>query len=597
MRKPHIHPALSALILIPALWLSACGGPGPDRNSGNPDPGQVLAVTRSIADKILRETSFEFRMVPFTYNAGVSHLQIRGIHDGGYYRGPSVYYGLLRIESEQAEAGALGLSYQGNIRVYLNGREVFSGSSTEATLQEYTYNRFSFMEELEAQWKEGENLVLVRCDLEDGPVTVLMMPLDELDAMPGHLSTVPVVEGVSGLDWLVGGPWAVSEDFMPDLSGEPPADGWQLQPVPMVHELVIDPSNSYLRDSYADWHYANGGTLLGILGVYDVSGDRAYIDHVNRYMETLAANLDRFRDQYLTMYTLRGSYHRIFRKTMLDDTGGPAIPLADMFRRGKGIPELESLLDTVFRYVLHGQERLDDGTYSRPEPEPATIWADDLFMVAPFLLRMAEVTGDQDLYNEVVHQVLRFNHYLQDEETGLYFHGWYDRRGENTPVRWGRANGWIAWATAEVLEHLPGDHPQYEQVLDAFRSHMEALAGVQDASGMWHQVLDHPETYEETSCTAMFTLAMARGVRLGWLNGSYREHALRGWAALQDRIGDDGTVTDICRGTGIGDSVEWYDGRKRFDHDPRGLGAMLRAGCEIYRLAGGPGISETNVNK
>jgi rhamnogalacturonyl hydrolase YesR len=131
---------------------------------------------------------------------------------------------------------------------------------------------------------------------------------------------------------------------------------------------------------------------------------------------------------------------------------------------------------------------------------------------------------------------------------------------------------------------LPEKHPGYKKVLKIYRDHMKALAAVQDESGMWHQVLDHPETFGESSCTAMFTLGMARGVRMGWLGKSYREKALRGWEALQSKIAADGTVKDICRGTGIGEDVEFYETRRRFDHDPRGLGAMITAGCEIYLL-------------
>jgi unsaturated rhamnogalacturonyl hydrolase len=238
----------------------------------------------------------------------------------------------------------------------------------------------------------------------------------------------------------------------------------------------------------------------------------------------------------------------------------------------------------VFDYVVNGQERLPDGTFCRPEPEDGTVWADDLFMSVPFLLRMARIKGNRALYDEVARQVIRFNGYLCDPGSGLYFHGWYSQRQVNSPVRWGRANGWIAWATSEALLLMPRDHPEYGRIMEIFRGHMKALAGCQDPSGMWHQVLDHPETYPETSCTAMFTLAMARGVRMGWLEEKYMENALRGWAALQEKIGPDGTVSDICRGTGIGENVDFYEQRDRFDHDPRGLGAMLTAGCEIHLL-------------
>lgn len=82
----------------------------------------------------------------------------------------------------------------------------------------------------------------------------------------------------------------------------------------------------------------------------------------------------------------------------------------------------------------------------------------------------------------------------------------------------------------------------------------------------------------------MFTLALARGVRYGWLKENYRSQAIKGWEALNEKIGEDGTVVGICRGTGIGKTVEYYNERMTFDHDPRGLGAMLTAGTEIHLL-------------
>ena len=82
------------------------------------------------------------------------------------------------------------------------------------------------------------------------------------------------------------------------------------------------------------------------------------------------------------------------------------------------------------------------------------------------------------------------------------------------------------------------------------RKHMSAIASLQDPSGMCHQVLDNTETWEETSCTAMFALGMARGAHMGWLKKAYGEKALKAWSALQNKIQEDATVVDICRGTG-----------------------------------------------
>ncbi len=362
---------------------------------------------------------------------------------------------------------------------------------------------------------------------------------------------------------------------------------WKLEELPLLRKLIVPESNSYTRDPYADWHYANGGTMLAILSLYQASGEKKYLEFVKEFAGNIIENDNYFRWQYFNLQAMRGSLHRINRMTMLDDSGGPALPLAELQRMDGESSIYMPLLERNFDYVMKGQERLEDLTFSRPEPRPATVWADDLFMSVPFLLRLAEIRDDEALYDEVARQVIQFNQYLSDPESGLYFHGWYNEQEENTPVRWGRANGWIVWATSEALLHMPKKHPSYKKILKIYRSHMEAIASMQDASGMWHQVLDHPETWEESSCTAMFTLGMARGARMGWLKKEYGEKALKAWDALQAKIQEDGTVVDICRGTGIGENVDFYAQRKRFDHDPRGLGALITAGCEISLLEKG----------
>ncbi len=557
------------------------------------DPSQVLETTRKIADKIIRETVFGYKMVPLSYNGGITRFTV---DDPNHTGETAVYYAFGKMNSEKDTTGWLGISFMGQIKVFLNNEEIFQGTSNSVMLQEYTYNRYRFHHRIPVQWKKGENEILVKCTSKKGPVKVLLLPQASNDKKEPSVYAIPVTEETPNTTWLTCGPWftepgeEMNHAFPPENSFEEfygngkEIIGWNMTNVPLLRELIIPETNSYTRDSYADWHYANGGTMLGILSLYQVTEDEAYLEFVKQFAENLWENDAYFRWQYFNHHAMRGSFHRIHRMAMLDDSGGPALPFAELQLLDPETPFYLPVLFRIFDYVMNGQERLPDRTFSRPEPEPATVWADDLFMAVPFLLRMAKITGESELYDEVALQVIQFNKYLSNPETGLYFHGWYQNRKENTPVQWGRANGWIIWATSEALLHMPENHPEYKTVLKIFRNHMEAIAGYQDGSGMWHQVLDHPETFEETSCTAMFTLGMARGVRMGWLNKKYKDRALKGWDALQDKIGYNGTVKDICRGTSIGDDVDFYETRKRFDHDPRGLGAMLTAGCEIHQL-------------
>lgn len=588
-----------------------------DRVPG-PDPGRVLELTRMVAEKVLGDTEYRSRLVPLTFNAGLSQVRIEEY--GGELRGKGgVLYAAGNMHSEMDTAGWLGLSFEGGIRLFLNGTEIFSGTSPSVRLQEYTYDRFQFQERIPVRWEKGFNELLVKFRQREEPSQVLLLPLDHMDAQAGYVRSVAAAAGMKdpgsggdvlaenpeddlaedpedGPPWLISGPWqtdrgdAMQFPFPPETGFAPfygegdNITGWRAATVPVVRELVIPEDAAYLRDAYADWHYANGATMLGILALYQVSGDDRYLDFSKDYREHLLRNLEYFRWQYFTLHAMRGSFHRVFRMTMLDDSGGPALGLAQLRLLDPGDAGGDPLLSEVLDYVMHGQQRMPDGTFCRPEPVDSTVWADDLFMSVPFLLRMAEVTGDSTLYDEAVRQVTGFARYLEDPLTGLWFHGWYGQKKEHSPVRWGRANGWVAWAVSETLLRISPSHPGYQAVLDIYSSHMEALARYQAPSGMWHQVLDHPETYQETSCTALFTLAMARGVRHGWLSEGFREPALRGWNALEGKIGEDGTVKDICRGTGIGESVEFYQSRQRFDHDPRGLGGVMTAGCEVYRM-------------
>jgi rhamnogalacturonyl hydrolase YesR len=101
-------------------------------------------------------------------------------------------------------------------------------------------------------------------------------------------------------------------------------------------------------------------------------------------------------------------------------------------------------------------------------------------------------------------------------------------------------------------------------------------------------MLDRTDSYTETSCSAMFTYALARGVNRGWLDASaYGPVALAGWAGLSTRIDDQGHVTGSCVGTGYADDYIYYYHRPDLD-DIHGYGPVLLAGSEIIHFLKNP---------
>lgn len=149
------------------------------------------------------------------------------------------------------------------------------------------------------------------------------------------------------------------------------------------------------------------------------------------------------------------------------------------------------------------------------------IWADDMFMSVPFLLNMAKLNKDSKLYDEAAFQVLHINHYLTDPCTNLCRHGWYNQTKELAPVAWSRANGWIVWAMSETLLKLPTNHKKYKKIKDTFTKRLIDLLNYQSENGLWHQILNDPDSYLETSGSAMFGLALARAINHKWISQRY----------------------------------------------------------------------------
>jgi rhamnogalacturonyl hydrolase YesR len=273
---------------------------------------------------------------------------------------------------------------------------------------------------------------------------------------------------------------------------------------------------------------------------------------------------------------------------MLDDCGamGAAI-LESKLRHGAVFTEnLDQLAEIIGNYVTKVQFRLKDGTFWRPNsPDGLTIWADDLYMSLPFLIRWAEYKKDASVLDDAAQQIINYASYLQDTD-GVWFHGYFVDKKSPTCCKWGRANGWVAVAIAEVLSVLPKDHPKYNKVLEICRRQLDGLRRYQSASGLWHQVIDHPELTwgTETSSSAQFTYALARGINRGWLDASYATLVQKALKGLKQRINEVGGIDKVSRSTSIGLDLEYYNTRPTQDDDHHGNGLMLLALAEIHAM-------------
>jgi rhamnogalacturonyl hydrolase YesR len=343
--------------------------------------------------------------------------------------------------------------------------------------------------------------------------------------------------------------------------------------------------------------YEWGVTYAGMLRAAEVTGDARYADYTGRRLRAIATLATHARRQ-LPAGTTAANYPRpahgiplraIVMPRALDDAGAMCAALikAELAGLGakRGPASLRPWIDNLVRYVSTQQFRLADGTLARNRPLPRSLWLDDLYMSVPCLAQAGKLTGESRYYDDAAKQVLQFAARMFVPERGLFMHGWVQGMQVHPAFHWARANGWALMAMAELLEVLPEDHAQRARILELFRAHAAGLIAHQGHTGLWHQLLDRRESYEETSASAMFVYGIARGINRGWLDPlAFGPPVSLGWNAVAKQVNARGQVQGTCVGTGMGWDPMFYMYRPVHLLAAHGYGPVLLAGAELIEL-------------
>ncbi|MCF7734340.1 MAG: glycoside hydrolase family 88 protein [Cephaloticoccus sp.] len=370
------------------------------------------------------------------------------------------------------------------------------------------------------------------------------------------------------------------------------------------HEPVTDlsrlpPRTGLHVGQFSPLSYEWGVTYAGLLLTAEVTGDERYRAHVADRLgmiTTLAAHV-RAHPPADVPPPVPGSgpprFHtmrNVVKPRSLDDSGSLAAAFIKAARAGIHPAELRPVTDHWLQWISKGQFRLSDGTLARNRPLHNTLWLDDLYMSVPALAQMGVLTGETHYFDDATAQVLQFASRMFARENSLFMHGWVQEMNPHPAFHWARANGWAIVAMAELLSVLPEDHPQRAAVLELYRAHARGLAAVQGSAGLWHQLLDRPDSYLETSASAMFTYAIARGINRGWLDPlAYVPVVSLGWNAVALQVNELGQVENTCVGTGMAFDPMFYYHRPVSVYAAHGYGPVLLAGAEMIALRQGVG--------
>jgi rhamnogalacturonyl hydrolase YesR len=195
--------------------------------------------------------------------------------------------------------------------------------------------------------------------------------------------------------------------------------------------------------------------------------------------------------------------------------------------------------------------------------------SDAVFMSGPILATTGKLTGESKYFDAAA------IHFAAMRKLCLRPDGIY-RHSPLCEAAWGRGNGFPALGLAWSLSEWPDEHSAKQDLIGEFQKHLAALKPHQDSkTGCWHQVIDHPASYDEYSCTCMIGWAMQRGISRGWLaKDEYQPCVDRAWQAIKERTSPDGKLVNVCTGTGKQKSLQDYFDRVAINgRDDRG-GAM-----------------------
>ena len=223
------------------------------------------------------------------------------------------------------------------------------------------------------------------------------------------------------------------------------------------------------------------------------------------------------------------------------------------------------------------------------------VWCDGMYMGPALLAQLINYKNatnniSNDDWSLLTKQFSITWEQLRDSKTGLLYHGMTatptitDWSKDATPTSyhsgafWGRANAWYMLALVDVLEVMPPSNTNYSTLKGYLEKLAESIASYQNADGTWYQVLDQKDNalegnYEESSCSALFTAAYLKALRLKLLESNqYETMAKKAYVALVNKFmaydKDDNNKIQIlgsCCSAGLGaNSNSLRDGSRSY---------------------------------
>lgn len=348
----------------------------------------------------------------------------------------------------------------------------------------------------------------------------------------------------------------------------------------------------------ARWDYEQGLMMKALERVWNRTGD-------GRYYTYILNDINQFVREDGSIRTYKVEDYNIDNMP----TGRTLLMLGQQTQPGR-----EKFLKAtqILRQQLATQPRNAEQGFWHKKRYPNQMWLDGLYMGAPFYAEYGQVMNQPENFDDVALQFDLIEKHALDPKTGLLYHAWDQSRQQRwanpqtgqSPNFWGRAVGWYAMALVDVLDYFPVNHPARPKLISYLKRLAPVLAKYQDkSSGLWYQMMDQGNrkgNYFEASASCMFVYALAKGVRMGYLDESLLPVAKRGYEGIQTKFVEtdaagimhlNGTVSVGGLGSaGTPDrpyrdgSYEYYLSEPLRRDDLKGVGPFIMASVEIEMI-------------
>ena len=336
------------------------------------------------------------------------------------------------------------------------------------------------------------------------------------------------------------------------------------------------------------WNYTQGLIAHSMIKVWQQNGNENFYQYAKTYADKMIDSTGNISGYKMEDYNI--------------DCVNSGKFLFDLYEKTRDERYLKAI--QLMREQLKTQPRTSEGGFWHKQRYPHQMWLDGLYMGAPFYAQYAAYFKEDTIFDDVVKQFFLVHKHTYNPEKGLNYHGWDESKQQKwadpvtgcSPNFWGRAMGWYAMALVDVLDHLPLEHPGRTQILEILNQVASGIKKFQDPkTGLWYQVLDQGSregNYLEATASSMFTYALLKASRKGYINKDYKEIAVKAYNGIVEHLirdNGDGTIslTKCCSVAGLGGnpyrdgSYEYYINEPVRDNDPKGVGPFIMASLEF----------------